>query len=556
MELIELDATAQRALELLTNAGMSDGSIYNYTHTGFGSILRHFHTKGILYATAEMLDNFLLEQRVLLDQGDISQWKWGLVRRSCELLKQCAAMNSIDLPDLQPWDPVWNRPKQIIQHDAPTAKQFAESENIYVLVWMVNKRMEQLGLSENTVRHYTEEGLAVILKKHYDSGTESYSDKLISQLTDERRLQYEQGEVGRTTYQNLRKAAAMLQEFRLTGKITLERIPNWGRREVIPQHKAILDKFSAHVTTQSNWAESSVSTVTSVARVFLLELEDHGIVSIETVAMMDIATCVTRMLGRYTGGMRSALFGIRTFLRFLYEAEITADNFCKTLPEFVCPRKNFREGFSDDELERLLSQPDITSAVGKRDYAMMVLAVQSGLRSCDIIRLTFDCINWRTREIRVVQHKTGQPIVIPLEPETGNATIDREPENGGNGIGYQENVAYTLTGFDRHAVFRRQRVDAFTTDEIAGTQSARQSKDATDLILHTCELMGDKDLPILLIRRLTPLECERLQGFPDGWTDIPGASDSARYKALGNSVAIPCVDFVMKCMADAIRGSD
>lgn len=149
---------------------------------------------------------------------------------------------------------------------------------------------------------------------------------------------------------------------------------------------------------------------------------------------------------------------------------------------------------------------------------------------------------------------------VPLVGEqvyclAGN-TIDREPENGGNGIGYQENVSYTLTGFDRHAVFRRQRVDAFTTDEIAGTQSARQSKDATDLILHTCELMGDKDLPILLIRRLTPLECERLQGFPDGWTDIPGASDSARYKALGNSVAIPCVDFVMKCMADAIRGSD
>ena len=374
MKLIELDATAQRALELLTNAGMSDGSIYDYTHTGFGSILRHFHTKGILYATAEMLDNFLLEQRVLLDQGDISQWKWGLVRRSCELLKQCSATDSIDLPDLQPWDPVWNRPKQIIQHDAPTAKQFAESENIYVLVWMVNKRMEQLGLSENTVRHYTEEGLAAILKKHYDSGTESYSDKLISQLTEERRLQYEQGEVGRTTYQNLRKAAAMLQEFRLTGKITLERIPNWGRREVIPQHKAILDKFSAHVTTQSNWAESAVSTVTSVARVFLLELEDHGIVSIETVAMMDIATCVTRMLGRYTGGMRSALFGIRTFLQFLYEAEITADNFCKTLPEFVCPRKNFREGFSDDELERLLSQPDITSAVGKRDYAIAAVS--------------------------------------------------------------------------------------------------------------------------------------------------------------------------------------
>ena len=56
-----------------------------------------------------------------------------------------------------------------------------------------------------------------------------------------------------------------------------------------------------------------------------------------------------------------------------------------------------------------------------------------------------------------------------------------------------------------------------------------------------------------LIRRLTPLECERLQGFPDGWTNIPGASDSARYKALGNSVAIPCVEYVMRGIAMVLQ---
>ena len=59
-----------------------------------------------------------------------------------------------------------------------------------------------------------------------------------------------------------------------------------------------------------------------------------------------------------------------------------------------------------------------------------------------------------------------------------------------------------------------------------------------------------------LIRRLTPLECERLQGFPDGWTDIPGASDSARYKALGNSVAIPCVEYLMRGMACVLRAEE
>ena len=55
----------------------------------------------------------------------------------------------------------------------------------------------------------------------------------------------------------------------------------------------------------------------------------------------------------------------------------------------------------------------------------------------------------------------------------------------------------------------------------------------------------------LLIRRLTPLECERLQGFPDGWTDLPGASDAARYRALGNSVAIPCVAYILRGIAMA-----
>ena len=104
------------------------------------------------------------------------------------------------------------------------------------------------------------------------------------------------------------------------------------------------------------------------------------------------------------------------------------------------------------------------------------------------------------------------------------------------------------SGLDHHAVYSRQRVDDFRENGVVSTQSARQHKDATDLVCQKAEAYA------YLIRRLTPLECERLQGFPDGWTDIPGASDSARYKALGNSVAIPCVEFVMGRIAAALRG--
>ena len=122
--------------------------------------------------------------------------------------------------------------------------------------------------------------------------------------------------------------------------------------------------------------------------------------------------------------------------------------------------------------------------------------------------------------------------------------IDRQPENGGNGCGYQENLAYTITTVDRHAVYARQRVDEFKNDDIASTQSARQAKDATDLVVEPDRQYAK------LIRRLTPGECELLQGFPPGWTDVPSASDSARYHALGNSVAIPCVEFIMKSLRE------
>jgi len=51
-------------------------------------------------------------------------------------------------------------------------------------------------------------------------------------------------------------------------------------------------------------------------------------------------------------------------------------------------------------------------------------------------------------------------------------------------------------------------------------------------------------VPPSVVRRLTPTECERLQGFPDNWTE--GQSDSARYKQMGNAVAVPVVEWIME----------
>ena len=54
---------------------------------------------------------------------------------------------------------------------------------------------------------------------------------------------------------------------------------------------------------------------------------------------------------------------------------------------------------------------------------------------------------------------------------------------------------------------------------------------------------GSVVVPPAVVRRLTPVECERLQGFPDNWTE--GQADTHRYKQMGNAVAVPCVEWIM-----------
>lgn len=71
----------------------------------------------------------------------------------------------------------------------------------------------------------------------------------------------------------------------------------------------------------------------------------------------------------------------------------------------------------------------------------------------------------------------------------------------------------------------------------------------------------------MVVRRLTPLECERLQGYPDGWTDIgdwvdskgkkrKGEADAPRYKALGNSIALPFWEWMAKRMAEYVKSDE
>src|SRR6266568_2752713 len=80
--------------------------------------------------------------------------------------------------------------------------------------------------------------------------------------------------------------------------------------------------------------------------------------------------------------------------------------------------------FTREETARLLEGIETETPCGKRDYAMVALAVSTGLRCCDIVALRLEEIDWRRDEIRLVQAKTSRPLVLPLPALAGNAVAE------------------------------------------------------------------------------------------------------------------------------------
>jgi DNA (cytosine-5)-methyltransferase 1 len=140
----------------------------------------------------------------------------------------------------------------------------------------------------------------------------------------------------------------------------------------------------------------------------------------------------------------------------------------------------------------------------------------------------------------------GKAVLHPIA--LAENTIGRQPQNGGNGNGFTVGgPMYTLNATGVHGVAQPIGFEANMSlhqPSVGGVyQTLTRSTYASVLIP-----------PSMAVRRLTPIECERLQGFPDNYTNIPWRNkpespDGPRYKSLGNSMAVP----VMKWIGERIN---
>lgn len=116
---------------------------------------------------------------------------------------------------------------------------------------------------------------------------------------------------------------------------------------------------------------------------------------------------------------------IRGLLVFLFENKYINEDISKYVPKAKYIRsKELPSVYTDDEIKKIMASIDRNSKIGKRDYAMISLAVYLGLRAGDIVNLKFENIDWINNLINITTGKTEKDIILPLLPDIGNAILD------------------------------------------------------------------------------------------------------------------------------------
>jgi len=413
----------ESALERMRQDGASIKQLKSYRATGFGAIIRYCERNGFCNNVETILgtivDEFINKVRIEYKQGKISKWKWQQVRRGGELLKHFCITATLDLPPCVKWEALHNP-----LHRAPTQEELCDSDNIFSLIWRTKNEMVKFNLTPKSIKNYLYEGFDRILHGHIKNNVTRYSQELTAQMVNKARGDYKSGKTYRSVYQNMRRTAALIDEFYKTGALTWHHLPAYDSRKLHDGFAKLLSEFSEDAERTGILKSSSIAQVRNLTRRFMFELTDAGIYSFDDVTPRIISDRVTSFARNYAGGMNCMLFSVRTFLQFLHADGITKEDLSAAVPEIAASRKYIREGFSNEEVHKLLTQTDSSTSIGKRDYAIMMLASQTGLRACDIANLKRQDIHWRTNEIRISQVKTGRALSLRLPVESGNAIAE------------------------------------------------------------------------------------------------------------------------------------
>jgi len=204
-------------------------------------------------------------------------------------------------------------------------------------------------------------------------------------------------------------------------------VPGFARRACPPEpFTGRVGAFFDYLQGERGLRDESVRLYRHYLAQFEIYLRTIGIVELQALSPAVLGAFIaesSRRFGRTS--MRSLCGVLRVFLRYLYRQRLVGKDLSATVESPRAYRlSTIPRSITWDEVRRMLEAVDRRTAVGKRDYAMLLLLVTYGLRGREVAALTLDDLDWKHDRLRIPERKAGHSTAYPLSPIVGAALVD------------------------------------------------------------------------------------------------------------------------------------
>jgi len=192
---------------------------------------------------------------------------------------------------------------------------------------------------------------------------------------------------------------------------------------VPPEYAGLLDQYLEHCRRKGG-SDGTSRVKRTKLRQFFCFLDGRRI-PLASLSPFDISDFMTTLCRYHRATIHVFSSVLRDFLRYLNESDVLETDLSSTVPRpKIYVEEAIPETWTPEEVHQLLAAIDRNNAIGKRDYAMLLLAVILGMRAGDICALKFKNLDWHQKLITYTQQKTKKVNTLPLLPVVGDAIID------------------------------------------------------------------------------------------------------------------------------------
>jgi site-specific recombinase XerD len=299
-------------------------------------------------------------------------------------------------------------------------KQVVMTDQLAKHIAALKSKLAVMGYRKYTLRHY--EKVYDTLLKYVESGnTQVFSSEYCQSFIEETYGTYYGNKHDRW---RVTRPMTVLIDFIRLGVIIRQKNGGHSGKSFSQGYKELFDGF---LTSQAERGLSPASVRTIRSRLFKLEnfLLDLGVKVFSEITRETVNLYIDSFISRSTSTSSTSLRELGRLCDYALSAGFHTESFASMIPRVKnIRRQRLPHTCTTEEIKRLIEVVDRNNPIGKRDYAMILLAARLGFRAGDVRTLTFPSIDWTKKTISIIQEKTKKFLELPLPDDVGWAIID------------------------------------------------------------------------------------------------------------------------------------